>query len=237
MTRSDVPASPLSVGQRVLKRGFDIGFALVVLLALWPVILLCVLAATIDTRQWGVFAQLRVGQGGKLFKVYKVRTMRRGTPGATTVTVASDPRITSLGRWLRVLKLDELPQFFNVLLGQMSVVGPRPDVPGYADALRDADRVLLAVRPGITGAAAVYYRDEESLLAGQDNPERYNDEVLWPSKVRLNLDYLLHYSFAEDISLIWDTAFPRARRSRAARARAGIIDGPVFDHTRNPHDV
>ena len=129
---------------------------------------------------------------------------------------------------MRALKLDELPQFVNVLLGQMSVVGPRPDMPGYADALEGDDRILLSVRPGITGPAAVYYRDEEALLAAQDDPKHFNDEVLWPSKVRINRDYLEHYSFAEDLRLILDTTVSRLRLSRAARARAGELDDPIF---------
>lgn len=228
MTRSETVPVALRLRQRVLKRGFDLLFSGAVVVGLSPVMVVAVLAATVDTGQWGVFTQVRVGRGGRVFKVYKIRSMRPAAPGATTVTVSHDPRITPLGRWLRALKLDELPQFVNVLLGQMSVVGPRPDVPGYADALEGDDRVLLSVRPGITGPAAVYYRDEEGLLAAQHDPERFNDEVLWPSKVRINRDYLENYSFAEDLRLILDTAVSRLRLSRAARARVGELDDPVF---------
>jgi lipopolysaccharide/colanic/teichoic acid biosynthesis glycosyltransferase len=139
----------------------------------------------------------------------------------TNVTVADDARITRLGRWLRSTKIDELPQFIHVLAGQMSVVGPRPDVEGYADRLEGADRVVLTVRPGITGPASVFYRDEEALLARQPDPERFNDVVLWPEKVRLNRDYVERYSFLEDLRLIADTALPGLTLSRAARLRAG----------------
>jgi hypothetical protein len=119
--------------------------------------------------------------------------------------IVNDPRITRIGRLLRKTKLDELPQLVHVLFGQMSFVGPRPDVPGYADKLKGEDRVILSVRPGITGPATLKYRDEEALLAAQDDPERYNNEVLWPDKVRLNRQYVQNWSFWTDIRLILKT--------------------------------
>lgn len=223
-----------SAGHRFIKRVFDIAFALGVLIILGPVVVLTVIAATLDTRQWGVFSQTRIGRHGRPFRVYKVRSMRTPSGGGTTVTTARDPRITRLGALLRRTKLDELPQFVNVLIGQMSVVGPRPDVPGYADALTGADRIVLEVRPGITGPATIYFRDEEQLLASVDDPERFNAEVLWPAKVRINSEYVRQYSPLEDIRLIIDTAWSRPALSRAAKARLGQINAPEFTRAPTP---
>lgn len=228
MTRSETSPVALRARQRALKRGFDLLFSVTVLLATSPLLVPAIAAATMDTGAWGVFSQRRVGRNGQIFRVYKVRTMRVVPGRQSTVTAASDLRITRLGGWLRKTKLDELPQFFNVLIGNMSVVGPRPDVPGYADLLKGEDRIVLGVRPGITGPAAVYFRNEEVLLAAQDDAERFNDEVLWPSKVRINRDYVESYYFAEDLRLIADTACPRLRLSRAARALAEEADDSVF---------
>lgn len=206
--------------QKAGKRVFDIAFSLLVICITLPFILIAIALATLDTRQFGLFTQQRVGRHGRLFRVCKVRTMRNAAAGpTTTVTKAGDVRITRVGRLLRRTKLDELPQFFNVLAGNMSVVGPRPDVPGYADRLRGDNRVLLTVRPGITGPASIYVRDEEKLLGSAHDSEQYNDTVLWPFKVRINLDYLENYSFLEDVRLIADTAWPSLRWSRAARQR------------------
>ena len=127
-------------------------------------------------------------------------------PG-TTVTTSYDARITGIGAILRRLKLDELPQLINVLTGTMSFVGPRPDVPGYADRLDGDDRVVLSVRPGITGPATLHFRNEEELLAGQEDPEWYNREVIYPAKVRMNRHYIENYSLREDLRLIWRTVF------------------------------
>ena len=123
----------------------------------------------------------------------------------STVTAANDVRITRLGRILRRTKLDELPQLYDVLVGNMSLVGPRPDVSGYADRLVGADRVMLTVRPGITGPAALVYRHEEELLAVADDPQAYNDEVLWPAKVAINCDYVTSYTLRGDLRIIRDT--------------------------------
>jgi lipopolysaccharide/colanic/teichoic acid biosynthesis glycosyltransferase len=141
------------------------------------------------------------------FKVIKLRTMRNIASINTTVTSLNDPRITPLGHFLRKTKIDELPQLINVFLGQMSFVGPRPDVPGFADRLMGEDRIILSVRPGITGPATLKYREEEELLAGQDNPEKYNDEIIFPDKVRLNREYVANYSFWKDIQYIYQTIF------------------------------
>lgn len=124
-----------------------------------------------------------------------------------TVTTADDPRITRMGHWLRHSKVDCLTELVNVLIGQMSFVGPRPDVPGYADQLQGDDRRILQLRPGITGPASIKYRNEEELLAQQTDPKAYNDQVLWPDKVKINLKYLEEWSFWGDIVLIFKTIF------------------------------
>ena len=135
----------------------------------------------------------------------KLRSMITVEGVTSCVTADNDVRITSAGRWLRRLKLDELPQLINVFLGQMSLVGPRPDMPGYADVLEGEERAILALRPGITGPASIAFRNEDELLTTVDGPEEYNDAVLWPEKVRINLQYLREYSFGKDILFILRT--------------------------------
>ena len=179
--------------------------ALVGLLAIWWLILVAFFAASLDTRGNGFFVQSRVGKGGRVFRVVKIRTMRSDGENTTTVTRSGDPRITPLGRFLRKTKIDELPQLWNVLVGQMSLVGPRPDVPGYADKLTGAERAILSLRPGITGPATLKYRDEEDILALQDDPERYNYEVIYPDKVQINLQYIRDWSFLGDLRYLLAT--------------------------------
>jgi lipopolysaccharide/colanic/teichoic acid biosynthesis glycosyltransferase len=130
-----------------------------------------------------------------------------GPESTTSVITANNPRITKIGRFLRKTKLDELPQLWNVLLGNMSFVGPRPDVPGFADKLQGEDRIVLSIRPGITGPASLAFRNEEELLAQQENPEQYNREIIWPEKVRINKEYIRNYSLWLDIKIIWKTVF------------------------------
>lgn len=197
----------LSISQAFVKRAFDIICSTVGLALSWWLILLAWLAATIDTRSNGFFLQVRVGRNGKLFRVVKIKTMRPIPEINTTVTQRDDPRITRFGALLRRTKIDELPQLWNVLCGHMSFVGPRPDVPGYADRLRGSERALLSIRPGITGPATLYYRNEEELLAGQNDPEAYNREVIWPDKVRINLDYIRNWSLRGDFQYIIATVF------------------------------
>lgn len=175
---------------------------------IWWIILISYLLASIDTHANGFFIQKRVGRNGNLFSFVKLRTMRRDPSFKTNVTTDRDPRITKLGRFFRKTKLDELPQLIHVLLGQMSFVGPRPDVPGFADQLQGKDSIILTVRPGITGPATLRYRNEEVLLDKQDDPERYNSEILYPDKVKLNKEYVENYSFWKDITYIWQTIFP-----------------------------
>lgn len=193
----------------VFKYVFDRAMALIGLLVLWPILL--VVAILIKVKMPGgpvIFKQKRVGRNGKLFTMYKFRSMTVGH-GGSSVSVAGESRITPLGAKLRHYKLDELPELWNVLIGDMSFVGPRPDVPGYADQLKGADRDVLKLRPGITGPASLKYRDEEDLLAGKEDPQKYNDEVIFPDKVRINLYYLHHYSFLKDIEMIFCTVLGR----------------------------
>jgi len=195
----------MSTWDRLIKRVFDIAVSLVILTLSWWIIIIAFILSTLDTRKCGFFTQLRVGKDGKLFHVIKIRTMRDMPHIKTTVTSENDPRITRLGRFFRKTKIDELPQLINVLFGQMSLVGPRPDVPGYADQLTGDDRIILTVRPGITGPATLKFRNEEALLAAQEDPETYNREVIWPEKVRLNREYVENYSFWKDLKYLWKT--------------------------------
>ena len=207
----------------LLKWIFDRVVSLIGLLFLWPVLL--VVAILIKVKVPGgpaLFVQKRVGKGGKLFNCHKFRTMTVKHNGST-VSVAGDSRITPLGATLRHYKLDELPGLWDVLIGNMSFVGPRPDVPGYADKLEGDDRDVLKLRPGITGPATLKYRLEDEMLAdvrrlmseGRCLPQEqidkmsdqelavwYNDNVIYPDKVRLNCYYYRHYSFIKDIQMI-----------------------------------
>lgn len=184
------------------KNIFDRVVALFGLLILWPLFLAVALCIKIKMPGGPViFKQKRVGQHGKLFTMYKFRTMVNGASGST-ISVAGENRITPLGAVLRKYKLDELPELWNVLIGDMSFVGPRPDVPGYADKLTGEDRKILVLRPGITGPASLKYRNEEYLLSLQSDPQKYNDEVIFPDKVRINLHYLKNWSFGYDLKLI-----------------------------------
>lgn len=189
----------------IAKYLFDRIMAFVGLIVLSPVLLVVWMLIRVKMPDGpAVFTQKRVGKDGKLFTMYKFRSMSAHHSGST-VSVAGESRITPLGAKLRRYKLDELPELWNVLIGDMSFVGPRPDVPGYADKLEGDDRRVLQLRPGITGPASLKYRDEEILLAGQANPQEFNDKVIYPDKVRINLYYLDHYSFLVDIKMIFAT--------------------------------
>ena len=189
----------------MIKWLFDRIVALVGLICLLPVLLVVWVLIRVTMPGGGaIFKQKRVGKDGKLFTMYKFRSMTVGH-GGSSVSVAGESRITPLGRKLRKYKLDELPELWNVLIGDMSFVGPRPDVPGYADKLEGEDRLILKLRPGITGPASLKYRNEEEILAQVDNPQQYNDEVIYPDKVKINLDYYYHHSLIGDIKLIIQT--------------------------------
>ena len=175
------------------------------LLILWP--LMGVVWVLIHIKMPGgpaFFTQKRVGKNGKLFTMYKFRSMTI-SHGGCSISVAGENRITPFGAILRKYKLDELPELWNVFIGDMSFVGPRPDVPGYADRLQGEDRLILKLKPGITGPASLKYRNEEEILATVENPIEYNDNVIFPDKVRINLFYYNNYSFTKDIQMIFCT--------------------------------
>lgn len=185
-----------------LKLLFDRVVSLLGLILLFPVLLIVGILIRIKMPVGPViFKQRRVGQYGRLFTMYKFRSMTIVHSGSS-ISVKGESRITPLGAKLRKYKLDELPELWNVLIGDMSFVGPRPDVPGYADKLEGENRRILLLKPGITGPASLKYRDEEELLAQQEDPQKYNDEVLFPDKVRINIEYLDHWSFWNDIKII-----------------------------------
>ena len=185
-----------------LKLVFDRGGSLVGLIFLCPVILAVgALIRIIIPGGPFIFKQKRVGQHGRLFTMYKFRSMAVDHSGSS-ISVKGERRITPLGAKLRKYKLDELPELWNVLIGDMSFVGPRPDVPGYADKLEGENRRMLLLKPGITGPASLKYRNEEELLAQQEDPQKYNDEVLFPDKVRINIEYLDNWSFWNDVKII-----------------------------------
>lgn len=182
--------------------------AMVGLLSLWWLMLLVAICIKVKMPGPVLFRQQRVGREGRLFTLVKFRTMLVNH-GGNSVSVAGESRITPLGSMLRRWKLDELPELWNVLLGDMSFVGPRPDVPGYADTLTGEDREILQLRPGITGPASMKYRNEEEILSAVENPQKYNDEVIFPDKVRINRLYLHDHSFFLDLKMIVATVLGR----------------------------
>ena len=197
----------MSKADILFKRAFDIVASLAGLLLLAPVILLCWLVAAIETRSNGFFIQKRIGRHGRIIRVCKIKTMYPGDTRRSPIASRNLASISQSGRILRKYKLDELPQLFNVLAGSMSFVGPRPDVPGYADRLQGDDRIILSLRPGITGPASIKYKDEEAILASVDDPETYNDRIIWPDKVKINREYFNNYSLLRDLRYIFYTIF------------------------------
>lgn len=181
----------------MIKRFFDVFFSLLGLLLLGGILLICILIASIDTKSFGLFIQSRIGQHGLPFKIFKIKTFSDLSNG-----------VTNFGRILRASKLDELPQLVNVLMGTMSFVGPRPDIAGYADGLQGEDRIVLTVKPGITGLASLKYCREEELLKQQKEPLVYNDEVIWPDKVRINKWYVANRTLAMDVMILFFTVAP-----------------------------
>lgn len=195
MSRSDI----------LLKRTFDIIFSSVGIAVFFPLIVLCWIIAAVDTRSNGFFIHKRVGRHGRVINVYKIKTMY-ATDGVRSPIASNNVSvITRSGALFRKYKLDELPQLFNVLSGSMSIVGPRPDVPDYADQLKGSDRLILLLRPGITGPASIKYRNEEALLSAAADPVLYNDTVIWPDKVRINKEYFIKYSLLADIKYVMQT--------------------------------
>ena len=189
----------ISQAQLKRKRAFDVVLVLILLPFIGVPIFILVGIATIDTKKYGVFSQLRVGQHGKLFKIYKIRTLKEEEHKLGHLEKSA----TALGKYLRRTRLDELPQLFNVLVGDMSFVGPRPDVQGFADELQGGDRIILKVKPGITGEATLKYKNEERVLERQKDPDHYNRTIIWVDKVKINKNYVMNYSFYLDLKLIF----------------------------------
>ncbi len=202
-------AHRMSRRQEFAKRLLDVVLSTTLLLLAMPLMLAIAIAIRLTSAGPAVFRQDRIGRDGLVFEMLKFRTMVHDPSGiSSTVTVAGDPRIYPLGRLLRRTKLDELPQLWNVLRGEMSLVGPRPDVPGYADQLTGPARRLLSIRPGITGPATLYFRDEEELLAAVEAPVEHNYEVVYPIKTRLNLAYIDEWSMRGDLAYLAVTVLP-----------------------------
>lgn len=180
-----------------IKRLFDVILSLVGIFFASPLMIILYIISIIDTQSNGFFLQDRIGQRGKVFTIYKLRTMHARTH-----------RISVLGSFFRKYKLDEIPQLINILNGTMSFVGPRPDIPGYADKLTGDDRKILNLKPGVTGLASLKYRNEEYLLSKQTNPLEYNDQVIWPDKIKINKWYAENQTFLLDLKILWYTVVP-----------------------------
>lgn len=181
-----------------LKRFFDVVFSILTLVLLFWIILITWIIAALDTRTNGIFTQERIGQYGKSFRIYKFRTVQK-------IHDSGELQISRMGRMLRNFKLDELPQLFNVLKGEMSIVGPRPDISGYYDLLQGEHRKILELKPGLTSLASLKYYNEDQLLEKQSSPLVYNDQVLFPDKVKMNLKYYYHQSLCGDLKIIIKT--------------------------------
>ncbi len=176
------------------KALMDYGLALIMVVLFLPLFVVLVILTSIDTGFPGIFTQNRVGQAGKIFVIYKFQTYHSQTS-----------QKSNFGKWMRKTKLDELPQLFNILKGEMSFVGPRPDIPGYYDVLKGEDRLVLGLKPGLTSEAGIKYRNESKILENQPDPLKYNDEVLFPDKVKMNLEYYHQLSFKTDILILLKT--------------------------------
>jgi len=180
----------------MIKSIFDYSAATVILIVASPAIAIGWALAKWDTKASGFFIQSRIGRKGEKFNIIKLRTIN-----------PKSNQCSKTGKWLRESKWDELPQLINILKGEMSFVGPRPDIPGYYDALEGENRKILNLKPGITSEAAIKYANEEALLDKQENPKQFNDEVIFPDKIKMNLDYYHNQSFLLDIKIIWKTFF------------------------------
>ncbi len=196
----------LTKKQQILKRFFDLFFSVLGILILTFPILVLVILATLSTKSIGIFVQERIGMHAKPFCILKIRTMIN-SDAKNHITLKNDSRITKFGSLLRKYNLDELPQIYNVFIGNMSFVGPRPDVKGYADILKGANRIILNIKPGITGPATLKFKNEDEILEKQTNPKKYNDEVLWKEKIKMNKDYMKNWTLKNDIKYILKTLF------------------------------
>jgi len=190
--------------QQLFKRIFDVVVSFFSLLFFIIPIVLLIAITRMETGLPGLFIQKRIGKNGKPFLMYKIRTLKKNKSHSIEELSSYG---TYIGKLLRKSKLDELPQLVNVLNGDMSLVGPRPDIPGYADQLKGSDRIILSVRPGITGPATIKYKNEEEILLKQTNPQQYNDTVIWPDKVKINKDYVENWSFLKDLKYIYQSIF------------------------------
>ena len=188
-----------------MKRAFDILFATLALILLAPVLILIAALIKLDSRGPILFKQERIGKGFRPFLIYKFRTMHEVGEKTLFLTVGADPRITRLGKFLRAAKIDELPQLLNIMKGDMSVVGPRPEVPRYVDMFRDDYAQILRVRPGLTDLASLKYSDEASVLGRSENPENEYVTRLLPDKIHLAKEYIQRSSFLFDMRLIFET--------------------------------
>lgn len=199
-----------------LRRAFDLGVSVAGLLFLSPLLLIAALLVKVSSPGPVLFRQVRVGMGGERFEILKFRTMREDAEAVGgQLTIGDDARVTRIGRFLRKWKLDELPQLINVLKGDMSLVGPRPEVPRYVDLYSPEQRRVLTVRPGITDPASVAFRSESELMALHSEPERYYIEEIMPEKLRLNLEYLGRRTLLSDLRVIFATVLAVAKRSGA----------------------
>ena len=191
----------------MIKRLFDIIFSLIGIVFLLPIFIVVSFLIKIDSSGPIFFLQKRVGLNGDIFKIIKFRTMRVNHNNSLTITLENDVRITRIGKILRKYKIDEIPELINVLIGDMSFVGPRPDVPGYADLLKGKNRNILKLRPGITSRASIKYANEEQLLLDQQDPIAYNNDVIFPDKVKMNLNYYENNNIWIDIKIIFATLY------------------------------
>ena len=191
----------------MIKRIFDLFFSIAGLIFFMPLFFIVSILVKLDSKGPVFFLQIRVGKDAKIFQIIKFRTMHDNQNSNSTISVFGDSRITSFGKFLRRFKIDELPELLNIFKGEMSFVGPRPDVPGYADKLVGEDRKILMLKPGITSLASLKYSNEEKLLSMQDNPKYFNDNVIFPDKVRMNLKYYNNHNIWLDIKIIFATLF------------------------------
>ena len=190
------------------KRLFDIVSSGIGLLCLAPVFVVMAIWIKLDSRGPVFYLQTRVGRYGRDFRIFKFRSMRVGSDKGRQITVGErDPRITRSGYFIRRYKIDELPQLINVFLGDMSIVGPRPEVRKYVDLYSEEQRKVFQVRPGITDLASIKYRNENELLSQVDDPDTYYIDVIMPDKLAINLEYIRHQSFMGDIKIIFNTLF------------------------------
>lgn len=187
----------LTTSQQIMKRIMDVLLSIIAIIVTVAPMLILIITSSFFTKSFGVFFQDRVGMNAKTFTLFKIKTMREFKNGTIV--------LTRFGKLLRKTKLDELPQLFNVLFGSMSIIGPRPDLKGYADALEGDNRIILSVKPGITGPATLQFSNEEMILSEQKSPIEYNDTVIWPQKIAINKAYVKNWSLAKDFGYIFKT--------------------------------